>query len=174
MSVILPDNAQKILDRQQIELKIDRMAYEILELNHKAQKIVLLGIEEGGFFLAKLLMGKIKSIKDIELEISSIKVNKTAPYQNTPSIKGKVTDFQNLPIVLIDDVGNSGLTLFQALQTLYDLTPISVHVALLIDRTHKKFPIDADIVGLDMATTLSEHIHVVFNKSGKPEGVYVY
>jgi pyrimidine operon attenuation protein/uracil phosphoribosyltransferase len=60
------------------------------------------------------------------------------------------------------------------LQTIYPLHPLSIHVAVLIDRTHKKFPIKADIIGLDLATTMTNHIHVVFDENGAPEGAYVY
>lgn len=174
MAISLPKDAQKILSSQNIEQKINRMAYQILELHHQTSEIVLLGIDEGGFKLAGLLAMKIQTIQDISIELAAIHVNKAAPYSESPYIKDATDNLHNRHIILIDDVGNSGSTLFHALQTIYPLHPASLHVAVLIDRTHKKFPIKADIVGTDLATTLTEHIHVIFDDNGAPEGAYIY
>ncbi len=174
MAISLPKDAQKILSSQNIEQKINRMAYQILELHHQASEIVLLGIRDGGFKLAGLLAMKIQSIQNIRIELAAIYVNKEAPYSETPVIIDNSDSLNNKHIILIDDVGNSGSTLFHALQTIYPLHPASLHVAVLIDRTHKKFPVKADIVGIDLATTLTEHIHVIFDEKGAPEGAYIF
>ncbi|MCO5230242.1 MAG: hypothetical protein M9958_03700 [Chitinophagales bacterium] len=171
---LIPKDAQKILSSQQIEQKINRMALEILELHYNRTEIVLLGIENGGYQLASLLLKRIKSIQNIHIEIASIYVNKETPYSEASRINEEQQNLNNKAIILIDDVGNSGSTLFHALQTIYPLHPISIHVAVLIDRTHKRFPIKADIVGMDLATTLTEHIRVVFDDNGAPEGAYIF
>ncbi|MCO5233437.1 MAG: hypothetical protein M9888_06845 [Chitinophagales bacterium] len=173
MTNLLPKDAQKILSSQQIEQKINRMALEILELHYKSSDIVLLGIENGGYHLAGLLAKKIKTIQRNHIHIASIKVNKEAPYSELAQIND-TKDLYSKAIILIDDVGNSGSTLFHALQSIYPLHPLSIHVAVLIDRTHKRFPIKADIIGLDLATTLTEHIYVLFNENGSPEGAYIF
>ena len=174
MSNIIPSDSQKILDSQAIEQKINRMAYEILEQHHKVHEIVLLGIEDGGKFIVDLLTEKIQHIQDIQINTGSIRINKKKPYNSTPIIVGDTAEFSHKPCILVDDVGNTGSTLFHALQAVYPLQPATLHVAVLIDRTHKKFPIKADIVGLDLATTLKEHIHVQFDLAGKPEGAYIF
>jgi pyrimidine operon attenuation protein/uracil phosphoribosyltransferase len=68
-------------------------------------------------------------------------------------------------VILTDDVGNTGKTLFYALQPLLTEAPKKIQVALLIDRRHKLFPIHADFVGLSLATTIQEHIEVVMNEA---------
>lgn len=174
MAISLPKDAQKILSRQNIEQKINRMAFQILELHHDTPELVLLGIEDGGFKLAGLLAVKMQDIQNIKIDIASVKVNKENPYTEAPFIRDSTEKYFNKDIILIDDVGNSGSTLFHALQTVYALESKSLHVAVLIDRTHKKFPIKADIVGIDLATTLKEHIYVMFDQQGAPEGAYIY
>jgi pyrimidine operon attenuation protein/uracil phosphoribosyltransferase len=37
---------------------------------------------------------------------------------------------------------------------------------VLVDRNHKSFPVNADYVGLSLATTFKQHIKVVFSESG--------
>jgi pyrimidine operon attenuation protein/uracil phosphoribosyltransferase len=174
MAFQVPSSAQKILTRTDLERKINRMAYQLMELLYGKEEAVLIGIEDGGFQLAGLLAMKMQSIDNIRIELASIYVNKPAPYSEKPFIRYSTDGIKRKPVILVDDVGNSGSTLFHALSCIYPLQPQSLHVALLIDRTHKRFPIKADIVGLELATTLTEHIHVVFDEQGVPEGAYLF
>lgn len=174
MAFQVPAHAQKILSQTEIEWKVNRMAYELLEMLYSVPEVVLLGVEDGGFHLAGMLAMKMQTIQDIKVDLGSIYVNKQQPYSEKPFIRQSNDDFHQKHIVLVDDVGNSGSTLFHALTTIYPLRPSSLHLALLIDRTHKRFPIKADIVGLDLATTFTEHIHVDFSESGVPEGAYLF
>ena len=48
---------------------------------------------------------------------------------------------------------------------------IKLSTVVLVDRTHNRFPIKADYVGLSLATTLQEYITVVLDGDG--EGVYL-
>jgi pyrimidine operon attenuation protein/uracil phosphoribosyltransferase len=72
---------------------------------------------------------------------------------NTPveSLKGK-------SIIVIDDVANTGRTIFFACKPLLDILPSKIEVAVLVDRTHKTFPIYPKYVGVSLATTLKEDI----------------
>ncbi|MBL7781855.1 MAG: phosphoribosyltransferase, partial [Saprospiraceae bacterium] len=67
---------------------------------------------------------------------------------------------RNKSIILVDDVANTGRTIFYAVQPLLAVVPRKVEVAVLVDRKHKSFPIKADYVGLSLATTLLENIDV--------------
>lgn len=174
MSFTVPADAQKVLTQQEIEQKINRMAFEILELYFHEKEVVIIGIEDGGFHLAGQLAVKMQTIHNIKVELLSLFIEKQQPYTREPFIRQSTKGLKNKAILLVDDVGNSGATLFNALTCLYPLAPKSLHVALLIDRMHKRYPIKADVVGLDLATTLTEHIHVVFNAGGQAEGVYLF
>lgn len=174
MKITVPENAQRILSKSNIEQKIKRMSYEILELHYQADEIIILGIEGGGVHLANLIADSISQIRDIKTTTNFICINKKDPYSQKPFIRKNPEQLAHKHIIIVDDVGNSGSTLFHAIQAVYDIQPKSLHMAVLIDRTHKKFPIKADIIGTDLATTLTEHIHVVFHDNGEPEGAYIY
>ena len=60
----------------------------------------------------------------------------------------------------LDDVANTGRTIFYAVQPLLRVIPKKVEVAVMVDRKHKSFPIKADYVGLSLATTLLDDIDV--------------
>ncbi len=68
--------------------------------------------------------------------------------------------FNNQSVILIDDVANSGKTLLYALKPFLNFQPRKIQTLVLVERTHKTFPVQPDYVGLSVATTLEEHIFV--------------
>lgn len=172
--MVIPASAQKILDAQKIELKLDRMAFQALELTYGNDELVILGIEPGGGLdLAKIIAGKIaKYDTNKKIEFSSIYINKPEPLKEEMYLKDAV-DLNHKTILLIDDVANSGRTLFYALKPLTKFYPKKIIIAILVDRTHKTFPIKADIVGFPIATTLNEHIIVQIDNN-VAEGAYLF
>lgn len=172
--MIIPSNAQKILDTQKIELKLDRMAFQALEMTYGINDLVVLGIEPGGgVALSKIIAEKIKQNDATKnVEYSSIYINKPSPLSEEVVIRNGI-DLTNKTVLIVDDVGNSGRTLFYALKPLAAFSLKKIIIAVLVDRTHKTFPIKADIVGMPIATTLNEHIIVQFNDD-VAEGAYLF
>ena len=68
--------------------------------------------------------------------------------------------FKNKVVIIVDDVANTGRTIFFAFKPFLDILTKKVEVAVLVDRKHKSFPIKVDYVGLSLATTLKENIKV--------------
>jgi pyrimidine operon attenuation protein/uracil phosphoribosyltransferase len=44
---------------------------------------------------------------------------------------------------------------------------------VLIDRSHRNFPISSDFTGLEMSTLVKEHIEVVMDDKSKDDAVYL-
>jgi pyrimidine operon attenuation protein/uracil phosphoribosyltransferase len=57
-------------------------------------------------------------------------------------------------------VANSGRTLLYALKPFLNFNPRKIETLVLVERSHKKFPVFSDFVGLSLSTTLQEHITV--------------
>lgn len=159
-----------ILSKKDIEQKINRIAYQILEENYDEKEIVLIGIKDNGFAFAKRIVKYLATITDIKLHLHYIEVDKTHPEKMAPKYDFDQAQLQNKSIVLVDDVANTGRTLGYALKPLLDFLPKKIQVAVLVDRQHKLFPVSADFVGLSLSTTLKEHITV---ELGKEEAVYL-
>lgn len=172
--MIIPTTAQKILDASKIELIVDRMAFQALEFTYGDNNLVVLGIEPGGGLdLAKTIVSKLKGYdSDKKIEFSSVYINKPQPLSEEIQLRDGI-DLNGKTILLVDDVGNTGRTLFFALKPLTLFQPKKIIIAVLVDRTHKTFPIKADIVGFPIATTLNEHIIVRFAEE-KAEGAYLF
>lgn len=146
-----------ILDEEQISCKLLRMAYEIWEQNSQEKELVLVGIERGGKILADNLAAIVRDISPISVLVVPLRIDKKRPLEKPPETGHDLTD---KTVILVDDVVNSGKTMFYALGALIGFDMKKLTVAVLVDRKHKSFPVASDIVGHSIATTLQNHIEV--------------
>ncbi|MCC7464879.1 MAG: phosphoribosyltransferase [Saprospiraceae bacterium] len=152
----------QILNDRQIRQKIRRIAIEILERNYGEPEIVLAGLNNNGLGFARLLLKELEAVgsQTTRFTLTRIRLNPANPVEYEPEIELPADALKNKPIVIVDDVANTGRTIFYAVQPLLQVVPKKVEVAVLVDRQHKSFPVKADYVGLSLATTLLENIEV--------------
>lgn len=153
----MPKQKTVILDTERINWKIRRMAYEIWERFSNEQSVTLISVKGGGDVVADSLAVKLKEISGINIHRLSLQINKRKPLASEITIE---ENLDNAPVVLVDDVANSGKTLLYALTPVLKYSPKKIIIAVLVDRRHKSFPITPDIVGHSISTTLQEHIVV--------------
>lgn len=159
-----------ILDAEAISTKLKRIAYQIHEENYDAERIVLIGIAERGSIVARRLANALSKICSIPVDISEIRLDKTNPLSAPIDSDLDLDSLGDARLILVDDVANSGKTLFYAMGQLMNVSVAKLQVAVLVDRRHKRFPIACDYVGLSLNTTASEHIRV---ELGEEEAVYL-
>ena len=150
-----------ILNHQEIEHKIRRIAYQIYETFADEQEVVIAGITSNGFILAQKIGQILNEITEINIILCEVKIDKVHPANpiNT-SVAPEV--YQNKCIVLVDDVLNSGTTLIYGVKHFLEVPVKKFKTVVLIDRNHKKYPVKADFKGISLSTSLQEHIQVVF------------
>ena len=73
----------------------------------------------------------------------------------------------------MDDVLNSGRTLAYGLGVFINIPLKKLRTLVLIDRSHRNFPISSDFTGLEMSTLVKEHIEVVMDDKSKDDAVYL-
>lgn len=149
-----------ILDQEQIKQKTKRLAIEILEHNFGEKEIYLAGINNNGLNFAKSIGLYAKRSTDIEIHYLNIKVNAANPLEDKVSINTNEESLKDKVIILVDDVANTGRTLFYGFKPLLETLAKRVEIAVLVDRKHKNFPISPNYVGLTLATTMGENIKV--------------
>lgn len=160
----MTDKKLQILDSAAITQKVRRMAYEIVEDCYDDKELVLVGIEPNGYQFARLLKSEIEKIQNQKVELFPLKIDKEQP--NIQTIETTLKENQTLKsktLILVDDVGNTGKTLFYALATFTKMQPKKIKTAVLVERQHKRFPVASNFVGLSLSTTLQETIIVEFN-----------
>ncbi len=146
-----------ILNHNEIALKLDRIAWQILEEHYDAKEIVLVGIEDRGFLISGFLVERLRKFSEVKISHASIAVDKKHPLVNPVKFEAGESVAKK-PIILVDDVLNSGITMAAAIREMLNHNPSSLKVAVLANRDHHKYPVQANFVGISMATTLQEHI----------------
>ncbi len=76
-------------------------------------------------------------------------------------------------VILVDDVLNSGRTLAYGLGVFLDIPLKKLRTLVLVDRSHRIFPVAPDYIGLELATILKEHVDVVMDVKGEDDAVYL-
>ena len=149
-----------ILDKDQIKKKISRIAYQILEDNFEEPELVLAGVADRGYVLAERLKEELHQISS-QLNVTLIKI--TLDKVSSTLIAGTnvpVSNAQDKVLILVDDVLNSGRTLAYGLGVFLNVPLKKMRTAVLIDRSHHKFPVISDFSGLKLSTILNEHVSV--------------
>lgn len=152
-----------ILNHLDIQTKITRLAHEVLENSFEEPVIFLGGICGNGILIAERLKEIISSHSDQEIHVFEIQINKEEPWKDPVSLTIEESKLKNGYIVLVDDVLNSGKTMQYALMKFLEGPTKSIKTVALVDRTHRRFPIKADFVGLSLSTTLKERVEVELN-----------
>lgn len=165
-------NRIEILNAVQIQQKLNRLAYEVYENNFNEKKILIAGIAGNGYMVAKRLEEILKKISPIETKLGKITINKENPLLQEPVLDFSEKDYKNHSVILVDDVLNSGKTLIYGVRVFLDKPVKKLNTVVLVDRSHTRFPVKADFVGLSLSTTLQEHIVADLSKKGK-EVVYL-
>jgi len=150
----------QILNHRQIQQKIKRLAIEVLERNTEEDELIVAGINNNGLTFARLIVDELKKMTDAPIHLTRIILNPADPMSQAIQIEMPLAELDQKAILIVDDVANTGRTLFYACQPLLSILPRKIEVAVLVDRTHKSFPIAVDYVGLSLATTLKENIKV--------------
>jgi pyrimidine operon attenuation protein/uracil phosphoribosyltransferase len=154
-----------IMDARDVSRALARISHEIVERNHGAKDVALIGILTRGVHLAQRLAHDIKEIEGHDVPVGSIDIGlyrddigmrEPAPLApiSVPDIDGKV-------VVLVDDVLYTGRSTRAALDAIVDVgRPRTVQLAVLVDRGHRELPIRADYVGKNVPTARNEEVQV--------------
>lgn len=162
--------ANKILTHQEIAHKIRRIAYQIYETFIEEDEIVIAGIKEGGLALAERLKTELEEISDMKPVICEVSMNKE-DLQSEITTSVDPEDYRNKPLILVDDVLNSGGTLIYAVKHFLNVPLKKFKTVVLVDRNHKRYPVKADFKGISLSTSLQEHVEVDLN--GKDDAVFL-
>ncbi|MFK7982351.1 MAG: phosphoribosyltransferase family protein [Saprospiraceae bacterium] len=150
----------KILNERQIAQKVKRLAIEILEHNFGEPEIILAGINNNGMVFSELLLQELTNMSNIPITVTRIRLNPANPLSADIILEMPPEAVKDKVLIIVDDVANTGRTIFYAIKPILEVLPKKVEVAVLVDRSHKSFPIRVDYYGLSLATTLKNNIDV--------------
>ena len=169
-----------VMDSSDIRRSLTRMAHEVLERNHGAEDIVLLGIPSRGVPLARRLAAAIESAGGIDVPVGSLDVTmyrddlRRKPTRAPAPTLIPDAGIDDKIVILVDDVFFSGRTIRAALDALTNIgRPTAVQLAVLADRGHRELPIRADYVGKNLPTARTERVDVRLEETDGDEAVRI-
>ena len=87
-----------LLNKQQIEKKLNRIAFQIVEQHIDSKAIALVGIAEAGLVIANKLAEVLKTITTIEVQVIALRMDKKQPLNKEIELSATI---QNQPIILM-------------------------------------------------------------------------
>ncbi len=159
-----------LLDEATINRKLKRMALQVAEQNIDEKELVLAGINGNGEVVAQKLASELMQIHSFQIHTITIHIDKRSPLEVSLS---NPVDIENKTVIIVDDVANTGRTMLYALKPFLNSYPKKIQTLVLVERSHKLFPVQTDYAGLSIATTLQEHI-AVETKGEKITGAWLY
>lgn len=163
------DKKNKIMDAVDIQKSVKRIAFQIYEHHFEEQSLILAGIAQNGIILGKRIQAELEEICDIEVVFIEIDIDKRNP-RNRVVLSQPIAVCKAKPVVIVDDVLNTGSTLIYAVTHFLSIELKKLQTAVLVNRNHKNFPVKGDFKGISLSTSVKERIDVTF---GKEEGVYL-
>nr|MDD6335258.1 bifunctional pyr operon transcriptional regulator/uracil phosphoribosyltransferase PyrR [bacterium] len=169
-----------IMDEQQMNRALMRIAHEIIEDGKGTQDLALVGIRRRGVPMAQRLAGLIERFEGTRPPVGIVDItlyrDDLSLLSEHPIVKGTDILFpvRDKRIVLVDDVLYTGRTARAGLDALMDMGRASViRLAVMIDRGHRELPIRADFVGKNVPTSSSEVVSVMFSEVDGSDGVVI-
>ena len=156
------DNSKNIiLDYQDVENKIKRISLEILEDNIDQKNLILFGVSKNGKIIAKKIITLIKKYSKIDLELIGVEI-----VLNSKNVLKFDKDFKvnNRSVIIVSDVSQSAKTLQLIISSLMSQDPFKIKTAVMVNRDHSLFPVKINFSGLNLSTSVNEHVDVSVNK----------
>ncbi|MFL2632189.1 MAG: phosphoribosyltransferase family protein [Candidatus Marisimplicoccus sp.] len=151
-----------ILDNIDVKNKIQRISLEILEDNIDEKKIIFFGISDNGKIIAKRIITNINKISKINLDQINVNIN------NINDIKfDKNFNANKISLVIVSDVSYSAKTLQLVISKLINYNPSKIKTAVMINRDHSLFPVKINFSGLNLSTSVNEHVDVEVNRDNE-------
>ena len=156
-----------VLSSDDVRRAVTRIAHEIIERNHGAADLVLVGLQRGGVWMAEALASVLQTVDtSVVVPVGTLDVSfHRDDVGLRPIVPGSVTDIpvplDGRTVVLTDDVLFTGRTVRAALEALNEYgRPRAVQLAVMVDRGHRELPIRPDFVGKNLPTSRDEQVAV--------------
>lgn len=170
----------QVMQAEDIERALKRMAHQITEKNEGVENVVLVGIKKRGVPLAERLAANILLFEGVEVPVGKLDITKhrdDLTESEKPEFHGSEIDFEiaGKNVVLVDDVIYTGRTVRAAMDAVTDFGRAgTIQLCVLVDRGFRELPIRADYVGKNIPTSRKEKVSVKLEECDGETSVTIY
>lgn len=158
------------MDAARIERSIRRIAFQLAEEYHHHPAVTLLGINTRGYAVASRIHAVLSELLPNPCIVCQIMVEEGPVRTDADPLA-----LDSRTVIVVDDVIFSGRTMQQAvLYVMQNHHADSVRCVALVDRGHRKFPVEPLFTGLVSPTKLLEHVHVDLRPEAGHDQVLLY
>lgn len=170
---------QQILDSAGVAAAIAELAQQIVT-RFSDEELAFVGLRTRGVTLAQRVAAVLRETKGLDcpvgaLDISLYRDDYDHRKVDLPTLESSDISFSfdDIRIVLFDEVIYTGRTIRAALECLMDYgRPARIELAVLVDRGLREVPIQPDYAALRQETTASQYVRVRFREDdGGEDGV---
>tara|TARA_B100001564_G_C20537939_1_gene622951 strand:- start:396 stop:944 length:549 start_codon:yes stop_codon:yes gene_type:complete len=168
-----------IFNNSQVNICLDRLAYQLLENHNDFSQTVLIGLQPRGKFLSNNIINILKNKYSLQkldygyLDITFFRDDfRTKSDVLIPNETNFKLNVNNKKVVFIDDVLYTGRTIRAALTAIESFgRPQSIELLILVNRRYsRELPIQADYKGFDVDVYDDQKICVNWSENNN----YVY
>ena len=169
---------EQLLTAREIDTKIHRLAYEILE-RHPREKFVLVGLHKRGVPLAQRLAKVLEEERTgVGTGMLDVTLHRDDPRAATFSPDFGRTelphDLAGTLVILVDDVLFTGRTIRSAIDALFEYgRPGKIELAVLVDRGCRELPIQPDYCGLRQRIGPESYLRVLLRELDGQDGLFI-
>ncbi len=178
MAEIVARKRELLADEKAVDRVIHEMALHLRHYMVGDDVPAIVGIRTRGLTLAERLRDALSAVSGETLPLGILDITL---YRDDLSTLGPQPivgptdlpfDVNGRTIVLCDDVIFTGRTVRAALEALIAFgRPRAVRLAVLVDRGHREYPVQPDVVGMRIETTLNQIVKVHFAEIDGENGI---
>jgi len=155
-------NSQNIiLDCFDVENKIKRISLEVIEDNIDQERLIFIGVSKNGKIIAKKIIDFINKNSKIKSELIGVEISSNSKEDIEFDKEFNAND---LSLIIVSDVSQSARTLQIIISNLMFKNPLKIKTAVMVNRDHSMFPVKINFSGLNLSTSVNEHVDVEVNK----------
>jgi pyrimidine operon attenuation protein/uracil phosphoribosyltransferase len=171
-----------LLNAKQIEQILKKLTTSIVADTPDNVEIAVIGIRSRGEIIAQRLARLLSDKTGVDIPCGTLDITLYRDDLNSPrgtkQPKVRTTeigfDIDDKIIILVDDVLHTGRSARAAMDALIDLgRPKAIRLAVLVERTGREFPIQADYAGFKTRPKPGQLVHVLLMESDGKEQVIV-
>ncbi len=171
-----------LLNAKQIDSILNKLTGRIVAEIPEGVEIAVIGIRSRGEIVAQRLAERLSQKIGTDIPCGTLDITLYRDDLNSPKgptqPKVRTTeigfDIDDKIIILVDDVLYTGRSTRAAMDALIDLgRPKAIRLAVLVERTGREVPIQADYAGIKTNPKPGELVHVLLKESDGKEQVFV-